>query len=488
MIREFLTAGKPKAPPAPPKPEPVKIQLPTPASTNSWKTSLVPYDLPLPIAKEATMATHSGWALPNGIVYSTHDGRVTVSNLQNVGRNAIVKSSAVQRGLELIGPTCAELFTETLHIIDDDGKKVKPNREQQRVLDLIMKNPNEEESAFELFSNGVIDYILSGNCLFAIRKVGSRPVSLHRMLPDAATTGYDEAGNRYYDGPLSDNYIAGTDRRAFDRFISRRVVHVRFRNLSGTRRTDSRAGFVTGLVENLSDTLSINPELDKYCLEFFTSDISSLRVQITADRPVGKDDAETFRQYVKKLAELDENFVFLPEGLTLNPVKNESIDQSMAALRKFQINETCRALGLPTYMLNEERSGVNIEIAAREFWMSCIKTHVNAFKSAMNKRLLRPGYSFAIDESELVKGNVAAITALMNATRGDAQRAEDTTSGERRMMMGLDPEMPEDPNRERIEQDLRFRQGIANSDGEGSDDSQNSQPAPQDKGEDNGSG
>ena len=432
------------------------------------QTLQVPFDLPAPIGQvhqgsNPQMRTQSGWLLPNGITYSTHDGRVSVAELQNVGRRQLVRSSAVFRATELIATNVAGLIQETLHVIDDEGKVIKPNGNQRKLMNLLKYSPNDEEGAFEFICNVCVDYLLSGNGLIGMNMIGADPVSLHRILPDVATTAVDGSVRRY-DGPVSDDFFTGTNRRDWRTFAANRVVHIRFRNLSGVRRTDSRAGFSTGILEILADTLNINVALDKYVLSFFGSPISNFRIQIGAERPVGKDDAVTFQSYMNKIAEDGENFVFLPDGLTLNPVTAAAIDQQTAELRKMQIREVARAFGLPTYVLNEERTGINQEIAAREIWQSGIRPHVRAMLGAMTHRMLNrfgatKGYRFAIDETELVKGSWTSLVALLNATSGDAQRPSLATSGERREWIGLPAEMPEDENEERLRKDLAANQG-----------------------------
>ena len=57
--------------------------------------------------------------------------------------------------------------------------------------------------------------------------------------------------------------------------------------------------------------------------------------------------------------------------------------------------------------------------------------------AGMKMRLLRPGYQFAINEIDILRGDTAGISAILTATKGDAQSPEIATIPERRLLAGL---------------------------------------------------
>ena len=175
---------------------------------------------------------------------------------------------------------------------------------------------------------------------------------------------------------------------------------------------------------------------------------------------------QKFQEWLDEWERSGETIGFVHNGMKFTTVNPSVMDPSMTTLRKEQVHEVSRVWGVPVFLLAEEKSAVNIEISAREFWDKCGKAHTNSILSALSHRFLSGmgearKFKFAIDERELLRGNTAALVSVINAMKGDAQNPGMITSAEGREMIGLPRVMEEDPNADIIRRQLRERQSQA---------------------------
>ena len=393
------------------------------------------------------------------IIVNTHTGDwfPDPTNEANATRMRLIKSSPVQAAVRLISTSIADLVCNTLYIVDERGERVEPNSMQRGVLDLLRYEPNILEDGYEFVANAACDMVLEGNGLIGIERVGNRVNRLYRLMPKDARVAVNNLGETYYSGPVS--MMSGSGMT----FTRRNMIHARLINFEGDDASESRRGFVQGPVYTLARTMLINGFLDEYIVKYFTSDANGLRLFVRATGPIGKDKIEATRNYVHDIARKSNGVAYIQQALEPVPVQTSAIDQSMAALRTFQVREVSRIFGVPVPMLGEEKSGTNIAALKQDFWHNCVKPHANTFLAAMTAKLLNKGsgprgHRFAVDPMEMFKGDPELLVKMLPAL-GDAQRPGIMRPTEMRQFGGLQALMPEESDTDRqVYEDLKKRQ------------------------------
>ena len=379
------------------------------------------------------------------------------ADVDNASRLKLIKSSPVQAAVRLISTSIADLICNTLYIVDERGERVDPDPMQREVLDLLRYEPNVLEDGYEFIANAACDMVLEGNALVGIERVGQRVNRLYRLMPKDARVAMNNRGETYYSGPVS--MLSGSGMT----FTRRNMVHARLINFEGDDATESRRGFVKGPVYTLARTMLINGFLDEYIVKYFTSDANGLRLFVRATDNIGKDKIEATRSYIGEIGRKSKGVAFLQKALEPVPIQTSAIDQSMAALRTFQVREVSRIFGVPVPMLGEEKSGTNIAALKQDFWHNCVKPHANTFLAAMTAKLLNTGrgpkgHRFAVDPMEMFKGDPELLVKMLPAL-GDAQRPGIMRPTEMRQFGGLQALMPEESETDRqVYKDLEKRQ------------------------------
>ena len=408
-------------------------------------------------AAQSEMVRHT---LPGGFILNTVTGEWsegnTLDDLRNATRIQLVASSPIQASLRLISTSVADLISNTLYIVDAEDNRIEPNSVQREILDLFRYSPNMFEDGYSFIANAVTDMLIEGNALIGVDRMGQRVTGLFRMIPKDAKVGTNKYGDDFYTG----NIWMLNEGLVFNR---ENMIHCRAINFEGHNSATDRKGFVRGPMHTLQRTMMINGYLDEYIVKYFTSDANGIRMFIRATDMIGKKDVEETREYVKKLAKGAGGVMFLSHALEPVQMQTSAIDQSMAALRTFQIREASRIFGVPVPMLGEEKSGTNIAALKQDFWQNCIKPHANTVLAAMSMKLLNrrntsKGFRFAVDPTEMIKGDPDTMAKLLPAL-GDAQRPGPLSPTEWRRAGGWETAMPpENDTDRRVYKDLGRRQ------------------------------
>ena len=382
-------------------------------------------------------------------------------------RETLIASTPIQAAVRLISTSVADLICNTLYIVNDDDERVEPNDAQRGILNLFRYAPNEVEDGYAFTGNLVADMLLEGNGLCGIERSGQRVSRLYRMVPKEARIGVNAYGADYYTGPVSMFGGAGMT------FIRGNMVHAKLVNFEGANSGDDRKGFVQGPLQTLMKTMQISGLMDDYIVNYFSSDANGLRLFVRATDVIGKDDLKETRRYVGDIARKNKGVAFLQSSLEPVRLETTAIDAQMAALRTFQVREASRIWGVPVPMLGEEKSGTSIPALKQDFWQNCVKPHANAVLSAMTQKLLNQrnaskGFRFAIDPTEMIKGDPDTMAKLLPAL-GDAQRPGVLAPTEWRKAGGWPVTMPDETDTDRrVREELKERQaGLPSGGGPG---------------------
>ena len=414
----------------------------------------------------------NGWALQNGITFSSYDGRISINDeFASKPRKDIINSSAVVSGIRLISSHVADLM-ETLHIIDDNGEVVTPNANQKQLLDLFRYSPNEYESATEFFTASIIEYLLGGNALMCATYSGSKVIRIERMYQGSAIIAQTkEEGARYYEGRI---YMLDNEKY---RFPVENVAHVRLPNLEGKQEPSNRSGFVKGIAETLGDTLKIDAKTVEFINDYYASNVHGLRLAVGSEKKLDDKAIASYRKYLNNSSKRKEQYAFLRDGMKIEKIDISAMDQATRELREFQVKEVARALGISPYLLGQDTKNIPLEVTYRELYNNTLKPHLGALLGAMthrflNRRAATKGYRFAINPARLLRGNMAAIVSMIQAVKGDAQSPTLMNSQEiRQLLLALPKVMEPDINQTIISQGLRDRQSVAAPD-QGADDNE----------------
>ena len=231
------------------------------------------------------------------VTFTSLDSSKAYQQLLGSGRDALIKSVAVQRAVELLSTTTADLVHKSLHIVNDEGERVDPIPAHKQIINLLKYNPNSEESGYEFMCNLMCDYHFTGNCIIALERSGSNIIRMNRMVPESASRKLARNGPVYYQGQIAWDYET-EDRE----FIQRNIVHVRYRNFKGTTLTNNdKWGFAPGPLDSLSDSLLLAPLIDRYILAYFNSDACGLRLSIRSEKELPPTIADQFKEYIREV-------------------------------------------------------------------------------------------------------------------------------------------------------------------------------------------
>ena len=311
--------------------------------------------------------------------------------------------------------------------------------------------------------------------------LGNSPSELQQIFQDSASINEDtKSRKRSYSGVSTvDIDLRDKKKKDYDSWPERNVVHLKWRNYNGYKVSnvsdktyEYKFGFNMGPIDLMRRTLSLSYNVTKYGETFFTSNVNGVRMVVQPNRTVPENIAKSFIETTIKNAEDGSAILLMPEQLDASAIQLPAMDTNMIALREAQVKEVARIYGIPLYIVGVEKSGINIEAQANEIYNLTVKPHLNVLLQGLTNRYLNRNpnqigrFSFQIDDTAVTKGNIASIVALINATMGSAQNPQIVTSAEmREKWLGLDPEMPDDPNDDKIAKGLEMRQSFANAAG-----------------------
>ena len=356
-------------------------------------------------------------------------------------RNASMSFPTYFRVITLLSGVMSELMTNgSLSIVDRDGNKVD-SENATRVLNFFEHSPDGYTPAQTWFEDLCIDYLVEGNSLcHIVRGVRNRVMSFERLsVWDAntiqATDGSIVYRARFVGHSLTNEYkdVAGMN-----------VLHARWpRTLRhSASSSENRWNFAPPPVRLMRKALEIGLAGDQYIKEWFDgTNKSSIGISL-------KD-----RQAIKSLPAISNSItnasknrkpLIIPTDATFTNLNNNAADTNQDQLREFQVSDVARVYGIPGPIMNQQVTqwGQGIEQLAKLFWKTCIRQHLMRILTPAQFHLLKPGQRFEIDPTDLLRGDITSISALITATRRDAQTDQIATVTEQRKWLGL-PKNPE---------------------------------------------
>ena len=357
--------------------------------------------------------------------------------------------ATVFRCVTLLAGIIAELIVAGARVEDRDHRTVR-SRQATRALDLLRETPDDISSAHAWLEDVITDYLLDGNAVVFMEGPAQGPTKLRLMESWGARAHTSSGGVPVYEARESDFESSNLEMAPVQR-----VLHTRWPRLTGRRTGTSWRGrwFAAPPVQVLQTAISTGIQADRYVAEYFggaTGSEGAVRSRIGIVYPdapkeeVQKTILKSIQGYTKSRKPL-----LLFGGPTVTALKETPQDADAMKLREFQVREVGRAYGVPAPVLGENVTqwGQGIEQLARLFYRFGVRQHLGRVLASFGLRLLPAGERFMIDETELLRGDTEAISKLITATGGDAQRDRVLRVEEQRRLLGFNAEDAPPPRR-----------------------------------------
>ena len=357
---------------------------------------------------------------------------------QGAIRNESVHFAVFFRVITLLSSVIAQLITNGhLRVLDRQGEVVDTTS-ARNVLDLLQYSPDGVIPASQFIEDIACDYLIDGNALIAIDRTMGDVTSLKRLESSTAyidlTSDKQDLVYRAHDGY---NRMAESP---FEAYASFNIIHCRWPLLISGSSVGHRAYFATAPVALMRPAMAIGLESDKYILDWYKTDSPKSNVGISFEDSLQPEQLEQLRSQLDSGAR-SRAPLLIGNNAKFTNLNNTSTGagSSQAEQREFQVGEICRIYGVPGPLVNQQVTswGSGIEQLSRLAFRFSMRQHVDRILNVMKFKLLPKGFTFSIDEMDLLRGDTAGIAAIIRATRGDAQSPEIATIEEQRMMAGL---------------------------------------------------
>ena len=338
------------------------------------------------------------------------------------GRDLAATYATLWRCVTLLCGMAADLVYNGVMVVDRAGDEVK-SAHAGRVVDLLRESPDGLTDAWIWLEDFFTDQLLDGNGI-AFTERGSKGVPLAMRLMQS----WDA---RVHETAHGDVYSARTETwESQEMKAATDVVHSRWPRVGGRARQSARRGFATAPVQVMSRAVGIGIAQDRYVERFFSGRDGGAKARTYVSYPAvgaqGVPDAKTRSVLVESVASYASSRkpLVLFGGANVGMVQDTPQDAQALALREFQVRETCRYFGIPVPAAGEHITqwGSGIEQLARQIYRFSEKHHLGRALSAMSWRLLPRGQRLAVDETQLLKGDMEAIGRLIPYVIGSAQQ------------------------------------------------------------------
>lgn len=300
---------------------------------------------------------------------------------------------------------CVRLLAETLASMPlqcfqtgPDGRKLHLEYDLFRLLEYM---PNRYQTRQEFFETLILNLITAGNCYCAIERVGGgrngRIISLMPLMSAQMRVILDEDGSRLYQYTSAD----GTLRV----FAEESIWHV---SLFGNG--------VVGLspLGYMAKTLGVAIDSDDRAATLAASGGKTNGV-LMVDKLLTKDQRERVRENFSDLTEgrTDQLFV-LEADMRFERTSLSPQDMQLLETRKFQTEDVCRYLGVPSVLVNDHNGttawGSGIYQIVTGFYKLGLRPLANRFEASI-KRNLMPSkdwatIDFKFDFDELLRADL----------------------------------------------------------------------------------
>ena len=404
------------------------------------------------IQEQTASAQNQGqWLVPANaslsqiLDYMNGTGDLWPLELYQVGmpfsKNTALNYATFSRCVELVSAGMSSIIANgRILVIDQKMQRRDKSRKSEYAIELISGFGGTETTTRQLLEDCGADYCIDGNALIRIhRDEQGKPIRLEQYRASDADIHVSTDGTHVYEMSPAHGDNTGRESEA-----GRNVVHARF---PFNRSFTTRQWFASSPVISLRPALEIGLASDNYIRGWFRKGLKS-NVHIDFARNAGekKLTTEQEKQVIDNIKKYTNSpYPLVTFGAKATKIDDQPINKDSAELRDFQVAEIGRYYGVPSTLLNVNITqwGAGIESLAKLWYRFGLAYHTQRFLDALAYRLLDPGKQFFVDSNDMLRGDADAISNMIWALDGDAQRAPKATREEIRRIGGLEPMPPE---------------------------------------------
>lgn len=376
--------------------------------------------------------------------YVNSSGDAELLDLYGVGYGGGLRHSALSFGtlyriVTLLSSIASQQITSgNLRILDSDNRIVKSRYAKNIENKFISSVDGGMTPSFSWFEDWITEYLLDGNALAHVQTGPNNSFGYLERL-----TSYDAECVLARDG-IDFVYrarLADSDTGEYRYYGKSRIAHARWPRLRRIAAgASARSRFATAPVYVLRPAIEIGLLSDKFIRNWYIEGGSHRsQLGISFMQPLTPEQRSEISEYLANQARGTREPIVMGQGATYTNLQNNAATNTQTELRKFQVEELGRIYGVPAPILNDNITqwGGGIETLVKMFWRFGARQHIERLIAPLAMILLRPGHKFSIDDTDILRGDAAAISALITATSGDSQRQQIATREEARRWAGL---------------------------------------------------
>ena len=348
--------------------------------------------------------------------------------------------------------------------VEDEAGKIVETETARKALRLLTRSPDGGvTNARSAILAVCADYAIRGDGLIAVeRDAYLRPQRLIPLARSGATTSrIGRDGVLVYHARRMD---AG-DLATTEPWPQTAVVRAGYPDMAGNRQYQ---GLSRSPLKTLANTLGVARSADEFMLQGFKQARSTPIHANFRDR--GASDYMSPEQRRQALDAINSQMGVPGALVTFDDVAVTTLNllgehKDIAAIKESLIRDILRFFALPPVYsgLDTNVLGSGYEAMKRQWWTSGLQHHVDGLLSELSLRLLPATQKFAVDPTQMIRGDSRSTAALLMAVQGDGQRPPAITVEEQRKLIGLNPSVPDDLRREpwKAPEDVDKRRGSA---------------------------
>lgn len=360
---------------------------------------------------------------------------------ESTDRTRALRVATLFRCVTLISSTVAEIISNSVYAVDFERRWLDPQPDDIRHL--LRTSPDDLTTGYAFIEDLMMDLLLEGNALVVIDRMDGKPYRLRRMISRTATC--TRIRNRLiYEGEIVGPFEPSVP-EAVD---SANIVHARWSDMSGRDLASSRgprSGFVATPLVALSDDLQVSRDIIRWIAKFFSLSGGTVKSDTSIVYPSPLDE-QAQKKVIEGIAEISNarRPLILFGDPKVNSLKTTPQDAETANLRNQEVENIGRLYGIPPPLmgLHTTQWGSGVSELARLYWTSAARPAMNRLIQPLSLRLLPKGQDLVVNESEMLRGDITALTSLMAVTKGSTA---DPILGrsEHRSLLGVDTPFPE---------------------------------------------
>jgi HK97 family phage portal protein len=375
------------------------------------------------------LSSPQAWALLAG--QNSTDSGVNVSEF------SAMRVTAMWRAVHLIAGTIAQMPLNVW-----DGKRGEASN-RKPVDTPWIDNPNDEVDWLEFIETSLAHILLWGNAYWlpVYTNLGDEIAQIWALSPWNVTPTRKLSPRPGVPGPKSYRVAQGSGLTLSDADL----VHFPGLGYDGIRGLSP--------VSHARQALGLGVAAEQYGARLFGSGTLMGGI-VTTDQKLDKDQADTikarWRDKLTGLAKAHEVAV-LDNGLKFTPLGIPPEDAQFLMTREFSVSEIARLYGVPPHLLMQVEKtttwGSGIAEQSLSFVRYTLSQWTARFEQRITKRLCKPGQYAEFDNSQLLRGDVAArYSSYGNATMAGWLCPNEVRIMEGKVPIGAQPPDGYDPH------------------------------------------